>query len=197
MFESFQALSWTGLVSAMLVFGFAPRFVLRLIVLAFHRDDPRREELLAELHAVPRLERPLWVAEQLELALCDGIWERIVWAATGRIIHRWHLTSGVESNRATPETFWIPSDEDKDLLEVGDHVKLNFGMRDGWGERMWVRIEKIGPTRLVGSLCNQPLGIPRLKADQRIRFTLDDIIDVDYAPPGDAVRDQEEHDDAA
>lgn len=197
MFESFQALSWTGLVSAMLVFGFAPRLVLRFIVLAFHRDDPRREELLAELYAVPRLERPLWVAEQLELALCEGIWERIVWAATGRIIHRWHLTSGVESNRTTPETFWIPSDEDKDLLEVGDHVKLNFGMRDGWGERMWVRIEKVGPRRLVGSLCNQPLGIPRLKPDQRIRFTRDDIIDFEYATPSDADHDEEAHDDAA
>jgi hypothetical protein len=30
-------------------FGFAPDAVLRLIFLAFSRNDPRREELLAEL----------------------------------------------------------------------------------------------------------------------------------------------------
>jgi hypothetical protein len=51
--------------------------MLRLIVLAFHREDPRRQELLAELHAVPRWERPFWVMEQLEVALFEGIWHRI------------------------------------------------------------------------------------------------------------------------
>jgi hypothetical protein len=46
--------SWKTFLVALLVFGFAPGAVLRLIVLAFHRDDPRRDELLAEVHAVPR-----------------------------------------------------------------------------------------------------------------------------------------------
>lgn len=77
--------SWRTLLAALLVFGYAPGALLRLIVLAFHRDDLRRSELLAELHAVPRLERPFWVFEQLEVALSEGIWPR-VWAATGRII---------------------------------------------------------------------------------------------------------------
>lgn len=57
--------------------GFAPGAFLRLIVFAFRRGDPRRAELLAELHVVPRLERPFWVFEQLEVALFEGIWERI------------------------------------------------------------------------------------------------------------------------
>jgi hypothetical protein len=100
--------SWPALVILLLVFGFAPGAVLRLLVRAFHRDDLRRQEMLAEIHAVPRLERPFWVAEQLEVAISEGIWGRIVWAATGRIIHRWRLGSGVESNRRAPETFYIP-----------------------------------------------------------------------------------------
>jgi len=33
--------SWKTFLVALLVFGFAPGAVLRLIVLAFHRDDPR------------------------------------------------------------------------------------------------------------------------------------------------------------
>jgi hypothetical protein len=56
-------------IAALLVYGFAPGLLLRLIVRAFHPEDPRREELLAELHAVPRLERPFWVLEQLEVAI--------------------------------------------------------------------------------------------------------------------------------
>jgi hypothetical protein len=74
--------SWPTFLIALLVFGFAPGALLRIIVLAFPRDDPRRAELLAELHAVPRIERPFWVLEQLEVALFEGAWERVVWAAT-------------------------------------------------------------------------------------------------------------------
>lgn len=70
-------LSWPTFVAALAIFGFAPRAVLRLLVLAFRRDDPRRQELLAELQAVPRLDRPFWVIEQLEVALCEGILTRI------------------------------------------------------------------------------------------------------------------------
>jgi cell division protein FtsW len=73
--------SWRTFLLALLVFGFAPGALLRVIVRAFGRDDSRRRELLAELHAVPRLERPFWVFEQLEVALFEGIWPRFAkWA---------------------------------------------------------------------------------------------------------------------
>jgi DNA-binding transcriptional MerR regulator len=71
-----QVISWPVLVTALLVFGFAPGAVLRLIVLLFRRDDPRRQELLGELYAVPRIERPFWVIEQLEVALFEGLRNR-------------------------------------------------------------------------------------------------------------------------
>jgi hypothetical protein len=61
------------LLAALVVFGFAPGAVLRVIVLAFPRDDPRRRERLGELYSVPRLERPLWVFEQLDRALIEGL----------------------------------------------------------------------------------------------------------------------------
>lgn len=69
--------SWPSLVSVIVVFGFAPKFCLRLMVLAYPRSDPRRSELIAELEVVPRIERPLWVAEQLEVALSEGIGHRV------------------------------------------------------------------------------------------------------------------------
>jgi len=68
-----HVLAWPALGAAILVFGFAPGVVLRLIVLFYRRDHPRRQELIGELYAVPRIERPFWVAEQLEIALFEGL----------------------------------------------------------------------------------------------------------------------------
>jgi hypothetical protein len=89
-----QLLSWKALLAVVAVFGFAPGAALRLIVLAFPRSDPRRRELLAELRAVPRLERPIWIAEQLEVALAEGVAGRVarVWrrlAPGRRVAERW------------------------------------------------------------------------------------------------------------
>ncbi len=172
--------SWRTFLAALLVFGFAPGALLRLIVLAFPRNDPRRRELLAELHAVPRLERPFWVLAQLEVALFEGIWERVVWAATGRIIHRWHIESGVERNREYPETFEIPDEEAKQTIEPGVVVKLLFEMRDGWAERMWVEVVAVKRRHTLGTLTNQPIGIPRLDYGDRVKFKRDHIIEIDW-----------------
>ncbi|WP_329290431.1 NACHT domain-containing protein [Streptomyces sp. NBC_01455] len=65
--------SWPSLLLVIFIFGFAPGFALRLLLKIYPLDDPRRRELLSELYAVPRLERPFWVAEQLETALLEGI----------------------------------------------------------------------------------------------------------------------------
>ncbi len=178
-----HAIAWPTLLVALLVFGFAPRAILRVIVLAFPSDEPRRRELLAELHAVPRLERPFWVVEQLEVALVEGLGGRLVWAATGRVIYRWHLGSGVESNRAYPESFEIPDEEDKQALEPGDAVKLMFRMRDEWCERMWVDVVTVKKRRLVGRLRNDPAAIPRLYFGDTVKFRREHIIDILWKDP--------------
>jgi hypothetical protein len=76
----FHTLGWSTLGIAVLVFGFAPGAALRLIVLLYRRDNLRRKELIGELYAVPRIERPFWVAEQLG------------WSRTGADISTWALT---------------------------------------------------------------------------------------------------------
>lgn len=179
--------SWPAFLAALVVFGFAPGAVLRLIVLAFEADDPRRNELLAELHAVPRLERPFWVFEQLEVALCEGIWGRVVWAATGRVIHRWHLESGVARNREYPATFSIPTEVQRLAIVPGVAVKLLFEMNDGYGERMWVDVVAVKRRALVGKLGNTPALIPRLEPGDTVKFKRDDVIDIiwDATPSAD------------
>ncbi|HMG44894.1 MAG TPA: DUF2314 domain-containing protein [Acidimicrobiales bacterium] len=174
--------SWRTLLLSILVFGFAPGAALRIIVLAFHREDPRRQELLGEIYAVPRWERPYWVAQQLEAAIFEGLGGRIEWALTGRVIYRTHKTSGVKMNQRYPDSFSIPSEEEKDYVLAGDWVKICFtvGWPDEWGERMWVKVEKVGRQKMVGTLANQPIGFPRLDYGDTITFRREHIIDIDF-----------------
>ncbi|WP_284745079.1 DUF2314 domain-containing protein [Amycolatopsis sp. RTGN1] len=181
--ELLQSLaSWPTLLIAIVVYGFAPGFVLRLVVMVYERDDPRRAELIAELYEVPRLKRPFWVAEQIETAIFDGLGPRIRWTLTGRVILRWKLKSGVKLNRLHPQSFWIPEEEEKDAIEPGAVVKLMFDQSDGWSERMWVIVEKVGRRKLVGSLTNRPLAFPRLDVGSKIKFQREHIIDIDFDP---------------
>ncbi len=55
----------------------APGLFVRCLVRVYPYDDPRRGELLAELPAVPFRERPLWVLEQVETVLVDGLPSRV------------------------------------------------------------------------------------------------------------------------
>jgi hypothetical protein len=170
-------------IGVLFAYGFCPGVFLRLIVLLYHRDDPRREELVAELYVVPRRERPVWVVEQLEVALFEGLRKRLVWMATGRLFDRWRLGSGVAMNRKYPTSFWIPDYQEKQAIVPGVHVRLIFEMTmmrggESWGERMWVEVDKIGRRRLVGTLLNDPVGIPRLDAGDKVKFSRDDIIDI-------------------
>src|SRR4051812_14833621 len=68
---------WSAFFIGCLGFGFAPGAVLRIVVLLLPKADARRRELIAELREVPRLERPVWVAEQFETCLFEGITLRI------------------------------------------------------------------------------------------------------------------------
>lgn len=164
------------------IYGFAPGFLLRLIVLSYERNDPRREELIAELYTVPRLNRPFWVAEQIETAMFDALGPRIQWALTGRLILRWKLRSGVKQHQLYPTTFEIPSEDERQAVEPGDMVKLMFEQSDGWGERMWVCVEKARRRSLVGRLDNLPLDFPRLDYGSKVRFRREHIIDIDLDP---------------
>ena len=109
MVEFLEAIaSWPSLLLVVVVFGFAPGLCLRLIVLAYPRGDPRRAELIAELYAVPRIQRPLWVAEQLEVALFEGLGHRMS-AARRRRAHvraaRRARTKLAEQPAQDPERF--------------------------------------------------------------------------------------------
>ncbi len=70
-------LSPRALALGLLLLVLAPGLLLKCLVRAYPYDDPRRVELLAELAAIPRSERPLWVLQQVETALLDGLPTRL------------------------------------------------------------------------------------------------------------------------
>lgn len=170
---------WKLFLLALVIYSICPQLLLRLLVLVYDKGDLRRQELLAELYEVPRRHRPFWVVEQIETAFFDGVVPRVEWALTGRVIHRWKLGSGVERNTKYPETFWIPSEEEKDSIIAGDLVKLMFEMKCSCAERMWVRVSEVGHPKMVGTLANQPVGIPRLDFGDTVKFKRDHIIDIE------------------
>ena len=175
-------LDWRTWV-AMAVLVMFPGLLLRLFLLIYPRRDPRRQELLAEMYAVPVVRRPLWVFAQIEVIVWEGLPERWYQFAVGRIIYRWKLMNGERLNRDHPESFWLPPKEDRVGVQAGDFVKLIFSIRDGSGERMWVRVEKRKRRKFVGTLANDPV-LMFLEHGDRVSFTSAQIIDIDVADDG-------------
>jgi hypothetical protein len=90
---------------------------------------------------------------------------------------KYTLVDGIERNESNPETFWIPSKEDKDSLLVGDMVKLGFLDKQGSGERMWVEITEKHEGAFKGTLQNTPLWIKLTHGDE-VSFEPKHIIDL-------------------
>ncbi len=70
-------LSPRALTVGLLLLLLVPGPLLRCLTKAYPRDDPRRAELVAELRAIPHMERPAWVLEQVETVLLDGLPSRV------------------------------------------------------------------------------------------------------------------------
>lgn len=84
-----------------------------------------------------------------------------------------------------PYTFYLPSETERLAVLPGDLVKLIFRsipVSDEWdAERMWVIVTAADGARLTGTLDNDPLDMPRLRAGDRVTFTRGHIIDIDWS----------------
>jgi hypothetical protein len=68
--------SWHFVVIVLLVFGFAPGAVLRIVVKAWPKGDPMRGALRGDFAVRSHWERPFFVAAQIDNALFDGLGAR-------------------------------------------------------------------------------------------------------------------------
>lgn len=162
---------------ALLIFGFAPGVVLAAIVRLIP-DVDRRQELQAELYEVPRWEQPFWVAQQLEVAIRTGLSPRVSWYWGRYVWHRAKIDSGLDRHREHPDSFWVPSANEKAELRPGDQVKLMWSVKrmKASGERMWVMITHRDGDRLKGTLENWAMFV-HLDPGETVKFHIDDIID--------------------
>ncbi len=132
-------------------------------------SDDIFEDALRAIFRVPRL-RPPGLGRTPEFAPAPD--QATVRLATVEI-DGWHLNSGVVNNELYPETFIIPSEEDRQSVKPTDVVKLSFELAqflyDGTslvpdedegeelhGERMWVEVTGGNGPYYVGRLRNQP-----------------------------------------
>ena len=77
----------------------------------------------------------------------------------------WCLEDGEERHRRAPSTFWIPDQEQRQHLQLGDYVKLVFCMNVAdvnnsiSVERMWVIVRQHVSGGYLGVLDNEPNAI--------------------------------------
>ena len=88
---------------------------------------------------------------------------------------KYTLVDGIERNESNPDTFWIPSEESKNSLTVGDMAKLGFLDKGGNGERMWVEITEKDEDSFKGTLSNQPVFL-KLTYGDKVSFESKHII---------------------
>ena len=88
------------------------------------------------------------------------------------------LASGIERHERSPESFWIPSPDEKSAIQPGDYVKLIFvqGDENPRVERMWVKVTSREGDSLRGTLANVPYALTELKYNTEIVFETDHII---------------------
>jgi uncharacterized protein YegJ (DUF2314 family) len=97
----------------------------------------------------------------------------------------WHLVNAEERAKETPDTFKIPAAQERKALEKGALAKLIFELDDinlssneAEGERMWVEITSAKDGRYEGKLDNDPEVVKALKAEDKVVFAAENIIEI-------------------
>jgi uncharacterized protein YegJ (DUF2314 family) len=97
---------------------------------------------------------------------------------------RYTLDNGAETHREFPDTFHIPTQEDRQSLRPDDLVKLMFRIEFdevAHVERMWVRVTDVMLGSYVGVLDNDPYCTDEIRSGMKVEFHADHVIQTDRA----------------
>jgi hypothetical protein len=95
-------------------------------------------------------------------------------------VKSWKLENVEKTSLANPNTFFIPSAEERKSKNIGDQVRLHFVLKEPdeeapRTERMWVKITETLSNGYKGVLINQPLYITDLNMGDKIEFQSNNI----------------------
>ncbi len=91
------------------------------------------------------------------------------------------LDDGEALNREHPDTFWIPSRNERGNLLPGELVKLIFRISLGAEERverMWVIVKERLDSGYVGELDNDPHCTTDLRSGAKVEFQPEHVIQI-------------------
>lgn len=88
------------------------------------------------------------------------------------------LVNGLLAHAEHPDTFEIPSQQDKAAIQVDDYVKLIFQQGGAMPERMWVLVTEMDGDKLKGMLSNHPINIESLEHGDEVLFGTEHIVSV-------------------
>ena len=96
----------------------------------------------------------------------------------------WKLVDAEKINQENPLSFEITCQISKELILIGDFVKVIFEYRKGlWGshyaERMWVKVTAIYENEYMGDLKNHPFEEHILSFDDEVVFRRKHIISIE------------------
>lgn len=104
----------------------------------------------------------------------------------------WELVSAVERNKASPDTFVIPSETTRSSLKRGDAAKILFEIEtkeggiivDRGADRMWVIVISVTATGYIGVLDSDPGYAENLKLAQGdlVEFGAEHVCRIDNPP---------------
>jgi hypothetical protein len=102
----------------------------------------------------------------------------------------WELESAVQRHLSAPSTFWIPPEDERRNLRVGQAAKLIFKIRvlDKAGnaevvtERMWVYVTSRRAAVYEGRLQSQAEATSDFRPGTQVRFLAEHVCDIANPP---------------
>jgi uncharacterized protein YegJ (DUF2314 family) len=90
----------------------------------------------------------------------------------------YELANGLLLHAEHPDTFEIPTEDDKAAIGVDDFVKLIFQQGGAMPERMWVLVTEVDGDKLCGTLANEPINMESLAYGDEVLFGAEHIVSV-------------------
>lgn len=97
------------------------------------------------------------------------------------LLCRYSIDDGEAMHRSAPETYCIPSAQERAAVQPGDYVRLTFRLNVesfSIAERMWVQITQREGDSYIGRLANTPKDIRALQFGDLVRFKARNVIKI-------------------